>query len=339
MSSVPTMRIFISYSRSDSTLVDRLQADLLARSFDAWVDRQKLEGGQTWEKEIQAGLDRSSVVIVVLSPDATKSPWVETEYTYALRKQERIIPLLLRGDDDTVPFALGRIQYIDFRPGYDQGSEQLLIALTALSLSTASPTADSENIDIVQLPQQHDLDELYRDGRKAQAAGDLDRVYILWKQVLDTQPNYGAGSLAQDMQDVERQLRPIRIRRLREQAGAARNAGETGQLIGALEALRAFDPNDSAASTELRRLLDTRAEEARTDGRWDDEIATRQALLRLNPKDEQTTNEITIAEQNRTYAWRYANVRQFAAEGELPAAKVELERLTKPLNAGVLASR
>lgn len=337
------MRIFISYSRSDSAFVDRLQADLLARNFDAWVDRQKLEGGQTWEKEIQAGLDRSSIVIVVLSPHAAASPWVETEYTYALRKQKRIIPLLLRGDDDTVPFALSRIQYIDVRPGYDQGFEQLLIALTALSLSTASSAEVPEDAGVVRLPQERDLDELYREGRKAQAAGELDRAYIVWKQVLDTQPNYGAGSLAQDMQDVERQLRPIRIRRLREQVSAARNAGETGQLIGALQALIAFDPNDTAANTELCRLLDARAEEARAEGRWDDEIAARQALLRLNPKDEQiaapqallrqnpedkqTANEITIAEQNKKWAWRYTNVRQFVAEGELPAARAELERL------------
>lgn len=41
-------RIFINYSRTDSAFVDQLEADLQQNGYNTWVDRRKLEGGQSW---------------------------------------------------------------------------------------------------------------------------------------------------------------------------------------------------------------------------------------------------------------------------------------------------
>src|SRR6185312_11417097 len=88
--------IFISYSRADSNFIDRLEADLRARSFGTWVDRQRLEGGQQWKIEIEQAIDRCDLILVILSPEAEYSPWVRIEYVRALDQGKLIIPLLYR---------------------------------------------------------------------------------------------------------------------------------------------------------------------------------------------------------------------------------------------------
>ncbi len=87
--------IFISYSRSETTFVDRLSADLLGRGFNVWVDRRRLEGGQDWSKAIQRAINDAVAVIVVLSPDSMQSRYVLQEYRYAQRSGIRIIPVIV----------------------------------------------------------------------------------------------------------------------------------------------------------------------------------------------------------------------------------------------------
>lgn len=75
--------IFISYAHADSPFVDRLEADLRQRGFAPRVDRQGLAGGQKWRRELQEAIDRADVVLVVLSPEAVASEYVQNEYGYA----------------------------------------------------------------------------------------------------------------------------------------------------------------------------------------------------------------------------------------------------------------
>ena len=87
------LSIFISYSRTDSDFVDRLEADLKARNFYTWVDRLKLEGGQDCRSEIQKAIDHCQIMLVVLSPEAMASKYVRQEYDYADSEDKPIIPL------------------------------------------------------------------------------------------------------------------------------------------------------------------------------------------------------------------------------------------------------
>lgn len=72
--------IFISYARADSPFVDRLKADLHRQGFAPWLDRRGLAGGQQWRRELQEAVERCQVLLVVLSPDAVASPYVQIEY-------------------------------------------------------------------------------------------------------------------------------------------------------------------------------------------------------------------------------------------------------------------
>jgi predicted esterase len=51
-------RVFISYARKDgAALAQRLQEDLQAKGYCAWLDTQRIDGGRVWSTEIEDALD------------------------------------------------------------------------------------------------------------------------------------------------------------------------------------------------------------------------------------------------------------------------------------------
>ncbi|HEY7127412.1 MAG TPA: TIR domain-containing protein [Ktedonobacterales bacterium] len=294
------LSLFISYSRTDSEFVDRLEADLKARNFQPWVDRRKLEGGQDWSAELEKAIERCQLLVVVLSPEAMASKYVRREYRYADSQNKPIIPLNWR--TTKVPFELNDIQWVNFEGNYDKGLADLLVALSRQALaalpasrprSAAPPPSISDaELPVLVAPQPAaplpaaDLNQLYRAGVAAKGRNDLERTAIFWKQVLDRDPAFGNGTLAPQMQQLQAELHPLRVQRLRSQAEQAHRTGVWGQEIGA----------------------------------W-------QALLRLEPKDEQAQRRLPVAQQNQKYAWIYENAQEFAKEKDVVALKTQLELL------------
>jgi tetratricopeptide (TPR) repeat protein len=136
------INVFISYSHSDNEFVDRLEADIRQRGYGTWMDRLGLAGGHKWRRELQGALDRSQVVLVVLSPEAAASEYVQSEYGYAFDEGKLVIPLYYR--TCKVPMELRGIQWIDFQQSYEQGLEALVHALGGEG-STTSPPASSQH--------------------------------------------------------------------------------------------------------------------------------------------------------------------------------------------------
>ena len=140
------LSIFISYSRTDSEFVDRLEADLKARNFYTWVDRLKLEGGQNFRSEIQKAIDHCQIMLVVLSPEAMASKYVRQEYEYADSRDKHIIPLNWRTTIE-VFFGLHGIHWVDFRGSHDQGLADLLNALSRLEFAEVSTTKATHGLN------------------------------------------------------------------------------------------------------------------------------------------------------------------------------------------------
>jgi hypothetical protein len=146
------LSLFISYSRTDSAFVDRLEADLKACNFYIWVDRRKLEGGQDWMDELQNAIDRCHVLLVVLSPEAMASKYVRREYRYADQQGKLIIPLNLR--PTKVPIDLNGLQWVDFQRGYNQGLYDLQIALSRHEFEVLLPAKPhTVSIDAISISE------------------------------------------------------------------------------------------------------------------------------------------------------------------------------------------
>jgi WD40 repeat protein len=108
------LKVFISYARKDAAaLAQRLQADLGAQGFDAWLDTQRIAGGASWTKEIEQALDACQVALALLTPGSYVSDICRAEQLRALRKGKRVIPLLAQPGSD-IPLHLETKNYRDF---------------------------------------------------------------------------------------------------------------------------------------------------------------------------------------------------------------------------------
>lgn len=110
--------IFISYSRANNALVDRLRADLQAAGINLWIDRIGLKvGTPNWEDALRDAIERADGVLLVASPTSRRSPYVRDEVAIAQVKRKKIYPVWAEGDEwtDSITMGLGATQYVDLR--------------------------------------------------------------------------------------------------------------------------------------------------------------------------------------------------------------------------------
>jgi hypothetical protein len=109
--------VFMSYSRKDEAVMQRVATFLRKQDINVWVDNEKLvPGTPIWEVEIEKAIKSASAIIVVLSPDSKNSEWVRREISLADQYHTRIFPVLVRGDEDSsITIRLITRQYVDIR--------------------------------------------------------------------------------------------------------------------------------------------------------------------------------------------------------------------------------
>ena len=106
-------RVFISYSRTDQEYVDQLVARLGDAGLTTWIDKT-IDYGDRWLQVIKDQVDSCVALVVVMTPAAEDSTWVEREIHRAEMKGKPVLPLLLEGDTF---FRFGHIQYEDVTSG------------------------------------------------------------------------------------------------------------------------------------------------------------------------------------------------------------------------------
>lgn len=97
-------RVFLSYSHTDSNLLDRLRMHLSPlrrmKNIESWSD-QVLLPGDPWDEVIKENLSQADIIILLLTADFIASDYIwEVELREALRKwlaeEVRLIPILLQ---------------------------------------------------------------------------------------------------------------------------------------------------------------------------------------------------------------------------------------------------
>ncbi len=108
-------RIFISYSSHDAAFADSLYSALEDAGHEVWMDREKLEGGDTWLQTIQDTIRWSDSVVVVWSIHALDSRWVKAEINFAHAHNKQIIPLQIDETDGSEHIIINSLQVINAR--------------------------------------------------------------------------------------------------------------------------------------------------------------------------------------------------------------------------------
>lgn len=131
--------IFLSYSRSDSEIALKITRNIQDFGGNIWLDQLHISGGDRWDKAIEDALEKSTHLIVLLSPASIDSYNVMDEVSYAIEEKKTLIPLLI--ENCKIPFRLRRLQYIDCVKDFELGIKKLvkLIGLSEAE-SKASPS-------------------------------------------------------------------------------------------------------------------------------------------------------------------------------------------------------
>jgi len=140
------IKVFLCHSSKDKGFVRRLAQDLEGRGVRVWFDEWEMKVGDSLADRIQEGIEHSSYLAVVLSPNSVKSGWVKRELNAALAKELKkqdvfILPILYK--DCEIPLFLQDKIYADFRQNYTKGLRELMRRFEE-NFKKPSPTVNLE---------------------------------------------------------------------------------------------------------------------------------------------------------------------------------------------------
>jgi hypothetical protein len=125
---------FISHAtKADSHFAHRLASDLEGSGWSVWIAPESIQPGEKWVESINRGLEVSRIFLLVLTPDAVVSRWVQSETNVAIEMEHEglveFIPLQVKACQ--VPPLWRAYQYVPFVKGYDFGWQLLLARLNS----------------------------------------------------------------------------------------------------------------------------------------------------------------------------------------------------------------
>ncbi len=108
--------VFISYSKKDIGFARHLRRLLERQGFGVWMDETELVPSSQWWPEIEHNIETCAAFLVIMSPSARGSRWVEREILYAEDQNKPIFPILLEGKSWP---RLADIQYSSMTAGIE----------------------------------------------------------------------------------------------------------------------------------------------------------------------------------------------------------------------------
>jgi hypothetical protein len=108
--------IYLNFSHADMEIARQVYDILTAANFHVWVDAEYNPGSAEWKQASRAALKNSGCMVVLLSPSAARSEWVEEMVGYARLSHITIFPILIAGElRRATPLGLKVDSYTDFR--------------------------------------------------------------------------------------------------------------------------------------------------------------------------------------------------------------------------------
>jgi hypothetical protein len=87
--------VFISYARSDKQWAEWLGERLVKHGFVIWTDARSVPTGESFIAELGRTIERSDIVLALLSPSYFRSTWCQQETAVAAASKVPIIPVLV----------------------------------------------------------------------------------------------------------------------------------------------------------------------------------------------------------------------------------------------------
>lgn len=124
--------VFISHRGSDLPEAERLAAEIRNAGHDVWLDKWKIQLGDSIVERINEGLEGATYVIICYSASGVMSPWMGREWMSVLARQlnghgVKLLPVLLTGGEP--PAILSDLKYADLVSDWSIGVNEILRAI------------------------------------------------------------------------------------------------------------------------------------------------------------------------------------------------------------------
>ncbi len=143
-------KIFISYSRKDTAVVDGFYHALKELGFDIWYDIHGIIPSEQWMMKIEKAIEDCDVFLYFSSKNSNCRPeepgkkwYTRIEVTYALKRDKTIFPIIIDSTQfpDGTRIELEATQHIEYNVlGFEKSLELLKNAFTSLGI--VSPTQE-----------------------------------------------------------------------------------------------------------------------------------------------------------------------------------------------------
>ena len=118
-----THDVFISYSSSDSEVVERIVKRMRGSGLKIWRDVTDIPPGDVFIRTIEDGLEHCQIMVAFISHQALRSDWVKMEHEIEQmliakemggeKKKRKLISVLIEDVSEELPLFLKRYNYID----------------------------------------------------------------------------------------------------------------------------------------------------------------------------------------------------------------------------------
>ena len=131
---------FLSYSRQDKAVADKLTGALAARGVRIWKDVEQIAPGAKWEQELEKGLVGASAIIFFASRNSSTSRWMTYEVEAFLKRNKLVLPLILDlAGVGTLPPALHSLQWVDISSGFEYALDSIVKVLADVGVASPKP--------------------------------------------------------------------------------------------------------------------------------------------------------------------------------------------------------
>jgi hypothetical protein len=111
----PKYDVFISYSRKDASIADKITAAFDNAGITYFIDREGISGGMEFPAVIAKAIRESHIFLFLASKDSYESRFTQSEIVYAFNKKQKqnIIPYIIDGSKmpDELEFTFSAINW------------------------------------------------------------------------------------------------------------------------------------------------------------------------------------------------------------------------------------
>ena len=143
--------VFISYSRKDSDIADKIYETLTENNITCFIDRVDISGGEEFSPRLAEEIKKSTIFLFLGSENSYTATWTPKELHFAVKHKEKvaIIPYLI--DDKNIPLDIELLVLdLNIRNIKDHPIETVLVEDIKSALEKLAPKTGKEDLSMVK---------------------------------------------------------------------------------------------------------------------------------------------------------------------------------------------